>query len=56
MDELIEHGDQGVGAFDGEAFLARKGRVQEALQALDLREPLQQRAALRVGQRSRKGP
>ena len=42
VDDRVEHRHQGVGALDREALLTEIGLVQEALEALDLGQPLEQ--------------
>ena len=46
LDDLVEHRHQHVEPLDRELLLAQEGLVQVALERLDLRQPLQQRALL----------
>ena len=47
-DDRVEHRHQGIGALDREALLAEVGLMQEALEPLDLGQPLEQ-LLLRLG-------
>ena len=49
-DHLVQHRDEHVEPFDREARLAGEGAVQEALEGLDLRQPVEQRRRVdRIG-------
>ena len=50
LDQLVEHRHGHVEALDRELVLAEVGLVHEALERVDLDQPLEQRAALVVGQ------
>ncbi len=51
LDQLVEHRNGHVEALDRELVLAEVGLVHEALQRVDLDEPLEQRLLLVAGQR-----
>ena len=51
LDELVEHRHRHVEALDRELLLAEVGLVHEALEGVDLDQPLEQRLVLVVGQR-----
>ena len=52
LDELVEHRHGHVQALDRELLLAQVGLVHEALEGVDLGQPLEQRLLLVVGERT----